>query len=109
MKFRFSKRIKIAPGVRLNISKSGISTTLGGRGASVNLGKKGTHVNASIPKTGISVRKKIGGGKRTREVEAKKPKIPEVIKNSTEQKPVSTFSKVMTIAGIIAICYYFFT
>ncbi|WP_254916319.1 DUF4236 domain-containing protein, partial [Pseudomonas aeruginosa] len=32
MGFRFSKRITIVPGVRLNISGSGISTSVGPRG-----------------------------------------------------------------------------
>lgn len=34
MGWRFRKRIKIAPGVNINLSKSGISTTIGKRGAS---------------------------------------------------------------------------
>lgn len=63
MAIRFSKRIKIAPGVRLNVGKTGVSTTVGARGASVNVGKQGTHVNASLPGTGLSVRKKVGGRK----------------------------------------------
>lgn len=36
MAFRWRKSIRILPGVRLNVSKSGISSTLGPRGASVN-------------------------------------------------------------------------
>lgn len=62
MAFRFNKRIKIAPGVKLNLSKSGVSTTVGGRGASLNIGKKGVHANAGIPGTGLSTRTKIAGG-----------------------------------------------
>ncbi|RFP65899.1 DUF4236 domain-containing protein [Hymenobacter lapidiphilus] len=61
MAFRFRKSFKIMPGVKLNVSKSGFSTTVGGRGASVNIGKKGAYLNASIPGTGISSRSKIGG------------------------------------------------
>lgn len=59
MAFRFQKRIKILPGVRLNISKSGISTTIGGRGASVNIGKRGVYGNAGIPGTGLSMRERL--------------------------------------------------
>lgn len=62
MAIRFNKRLKIAPGVKLNISKSGISTTLGAKGASVNVGKKGAHLNAGLPGTGLSSRTKISGG-----------------------------------------------
>ncbi|MCM3758515.1 DUF4236 domain-containing protein [Sporosarcina aquimarina] len=54
MGFRFQKRIKIAPGVRLNINKSGVSTSLGRRGASVTVGKRVVRANVGIPGTGIS-------------------------------------------------------
>lgn len=62
MSLRFRKRIKIAPGVTLNLGKTGVSTTLGGRGASVNVGKQGVHTNAGIPGTGLSMRTKVTGG-----------------------------------------------
>ena len=59
MSFRFRRRIKLLPGVHLNISRSGISTSLGVRGASMTFGKRGTFVNAGIPGTGISYREKL--------------------------------------------------
>ncbi len=58
---RFNKRIKIMPGVKLNIGLGGISTTIGPRGASLNVGKKGVYANAGLPGTGISSRTKIAG------------------------------------------------
>lgn len=61
MAFRFRSSIKIAPGVRLNLSRSGVSTTLGGRGLSVNVGRRGTWLNAGIPGSGISSRSRLGG------------------------------------------------
>lgn len=64
MALKFRKRIRIAPGVRINLSKSGISTTVGPRGASVNVGKKGAYLNTGIPGTGIYDRTKIAGGKK---------------------------------------------
>ena len=66
MGIRFRKSIKIAPGIRLNLSKSGISTTVGVRGLSVNTGRRGTYVNAAIPGTGISSRTRVGAGGRAR-------------------------------------------
>ncbi len=59
MSLRFRRRIKIFPGVHLNISRSGISTSVGMRGASLTLGKRGTYVNTGIPGTGISWRSKL--------------------------------------------------
>ena len=60
MGFRFQKRISILPGVRINLSKSGASASLGPRGADVNIGRDGVTANAGIPGTGLSYREKIG-------------------------------------------------
>lgn len=54
MALRIRKSFKIAPGIRLNVSKSGISTSVGGKGFTTNISKKGTRVTAGIPGTGIS-------------------------------------------------------
>lgn len=54
MATRFSKRVKILPGIKLNLSKTGISTSIGVRGASVNIGKKGIRTTVGIPGTGLS-------------------------------------------------------
>jgi len=56
---RFRKSIKVMGGVRVNFSKSGMSTTIGGRGLSVNIGKKGTYLNTGIPGTGLYDRTRI--------------------------------------------------
>jgi len=54
MGFRFRKSVRLFPGVRLNFSKSGISTSLGRPGASINLGGRGTRYTAGIPGSGMS-------------------------------------------------------
>lgn len=59
MGFRFSKRITIVPGVRLNISRSGISTSVGPRGLSLTMGKRGTYLNAGLPGTGLAYRERL--------------------------------------------------
>jgi hypothetical protein len=59
MSFRFQRRLKLFPGVRLNFSRGGISTTIGVRGASFTLGHRGTYVNFGIPGTGLSFRERI--------------------------------------------------
>lgn len=56
MNLRFRRSIKIAPGVRINISKSGLSTSVGGRGLTWN--SRGA-LTASIPGTGLSYRTNI--------------------------------------------------
>ena len=61
MGFRFRKSIRLFPGVRLNLSKSGASTSIGPRGLTMNVkpGRK-TRVTASIPGTGISYSESVG-------------------------------------------------
>lgn len=62
MSLRFRKSIKIAKGLRLNVSKSGLGLSVGARGASISIGSRGAYANLGIPGTGLSVREKIGGG-----------------------------------------------
>lgn len=55
MGFRFRKSIKLAPGVKLNIGKKGISSlSVGKNGARVNISKKGTRTTVGLPGTGLS-------------------------------------------------------
>lgn len=55
MGFNFRKSFKIAPGVRLNVGKKGISSvSVGGKGVRVSVGKKGTRTTVSAPGTGLS-------------------------------------------------------
>lgn len=61
MAWSFRRRIKMIPGVHLNLSKSGISTSIGIRGANINIGKTGTYLNTGIPGTGIYRRQKLSG------------------------------------------------
>lgn len=59
MAWSFRRRIKIAPGVNLNLSKSGISTSVGPKGAKMTFGPNGTYLHTGIPGTGIYSRRKI--------------------------------------------------
>jgi hypothetical protein len=59
MAWNYRKRIKIIPGVHLNFSKSGISTSVGVKGASLTFGKSGTYLNAGLLGTGLSFRQKL--------------------------------------------------
>lgn len=63
MSIRFRKTIKLAPGIRWNISSGGTSFTFGPRGASVNLGKRGAFLNSGIPGTGLSSRSQLGASR----------------------------------------------
>jgi hypothetical protein len=54
MALRFRKRIKIFPGLWLNLSKSGVSTSIGGKGLTVNIKDGKTRTTVGLPGTGIS-------------------------------------------------------
>ena len=56
MGFLFRKRIKILPGIWFNLSKRGISTSIGGKGITINIKDDNVRTTASIPGTGLSYR-----------------------------------------------------
>ena len=62
MGVRFRKSVKLVPGVRLNFSSKGVSTTIGGKGFKTTIGKNGVYQSVSIPGSGLSYRTKIAGG-----------------------------------------------
>ena len=59
MAWRYRNRVTLFPGITLNFSKSGVSTTFGVPGASVNVGKDGVFMNTGFPGTGFYSRNKI--------------------------------------------------
>jgi hypothetical protein len=61
MAFKYRKRIRVFPGFYLNLSKSGMSATVGMKGLNVNFGKNGAFLNTGIPGTGIYERVRISG------------------------------------------------
>jgi len=63
MGFRFWRRIKIAPGVTLNLSKSGGSLSVGPRGAKVTVGARGRRATVGIPGTGLFYSSRLDAGR----------------------------------------------
>ena len=53
MPFRFFQRIRIAPGLTLNLSKGGVSVSAGPRGAKFTVGTSGTRATVGLPGTGL--------------------------------------------------------
>jgi hypothetical protein len=54
MPYRFRRSIRILPGLRLNIAKRGVSTSVGGRGAHVTIGHGEVRETVGLPGTGLS-------------------------------------------------------
>ena len=63
MNFRFWRRIRIAPGVTLNLSKSGGSLSFGPRGAKFTVGSRGKRATVGIPGTGLFYTTTLPGGR----------------------------------------------
>ncbi|GEM_PF-489543 len=89
MSWNFRKRVKVAPGVYVNLSKGGVSTSIGPRGAKITMGRNGTYINTGIPGTGIYSKRKIGGSTHRNNIN---------ITNSQEQSSGCTFFLIPYIA-----------
>ena len=64
MGLRFRKRIKVIPGVYINLGKKGVnSVSVGGNGLTANVNKNGTKTTVGLPGTGLSYETKryVGG------------------------------------------------
>ena len=58
-RMKLRKRITVFPGFVINLSKSGMSATIGTKGCSLNVGKEGVYANTGIPGTGLYDRVEI--------------------------------------------------
>jgi hypothetical protein len=65
MGFRFFRRIKVAPGVTVNLSKTGGSVSVGPTGAKVTVGPRGVRRTVGIPGTGLYHTTHTGYGSKT--------------------------------------------
>ena len=61
MGLRFFRRVKILPGVYINLGKRGASVSVGPRGAKVNFGAGGVKASVGIPGTGIRYEQRLTG------------------------------------------------
>ncbi|MBQ0068140.1 MAG: DUF4236 domain-containing protein, partial [Bacteroidales bacterium] len=93
MSWNFRKRIKIAPGFYLNMSKNGMSTSIGPKGIKLNFSSRGAYLNTSIPGTGIYNRTKISQNHNNMNTEANK--------NSGCRYGCGTLSLLFFLLGVI--------
>ena len=61
MSMRFRRTFRIAPGLCINLSKSGVSTSVGCRVAWFTIGPRGTRETIGAPGTGLSYTEHPGG------------------------------------------------
>lgn len=62
MGLRFSKRIPLVPGLRVNLSRSGASLSLGHRGGWLTIGPRGTRATVGLPGSGLSYSTPVEAG-----------------------------------------------
>lgn len=108
MGFNFRKSFKIAPGLRLNVGKKGISSvSIGGKGARVNLSKKGTRTTVGIPGTGLSYNNFISHKKKAPPPLNSYQPQPFIINTSTSQMPPNRSVSFLLGFGIFWMPYIF--
>jgi len=80
MSFRFWRRIRIAPGVTLNLSNSGGSLSFGPRGAKFTIGPRGKRATVGIPGTGLFYTTTVPSGRSSgrRSASYSAPALPTV-------------------------------
>ena len=59
MAWNFRRRIRLASGLHINLSKKGASISVGPRGFSMTFGRDGVTMNSSLPGIGLYSRRKI--------------------------------------------------
>lgn len=99
MGFNFRKSLKIAPGVRLNVTKKGVSSvSVGGKGVRTNFSNKGTKTTVGIPGSGLSYTSTTPKKSRN--------STPNQLLD-TQDKPKSNFAAVVII-GFVFILFLMF-
>lgn len=98
MAFKFRRTMKIAPGLRLNVTHRGVSARVGGRGFGYTVNANGRkHISAGIPGSGIHVSEQISPPRKKR-----KAAHPEPLKPATTlEKFFMTIGAAAIIGGII--------
>jgi hypothetical protein len=66
MGWRFRRGLRIAPSLRLNLSKRGASFSVGKRGFTTNLGRRGVRTTFGLPGSGLSYTTRPLGARRGR-------------------------------------------
>jgi len=103
MGLRLFRRIKIAPGITLNLSKSGLSASAGVRGAHVTLGPRGVRRTVGVPGTGISYTDSSSTSSRPRRSRSStRPTDDEAHEQVSSAQGCLTIIVAIVIIGILA-------
>jgi len=106
--WRFRKSFSPLPGVRLTLSPSGISTSVGVGPFRLTAGHRGQHFTATVPGTGLSFRQSLSGGQAGSGIASPPPTVPKsglgilspLVGDSRVEQIESAGSAVLTTPGI---------
>lgn len=93
MGWRFQRRVRLLPGLRLNLGMRGVSLTAGIPGLSINVGPRGVYRNLGLPGTGFSNRERLDRPSRP----ARTPPLPQPSPSSSSR--ASGFASVSQDSG----------
>lgn len=85
MPIRFHRQFTLFPGVKVNISKTGMSITIGGKGFHLNFSKRGVMQTTNLPGKGLSHRSYLF--KNGEDEEKDKQEAEEPAEEKREDKP----------------------
>ena len=89
---RLWRRARLAPGVTINLSKSGPSVSVGPRGSKVTFGRRGVRQTVGIPGTGLFATRQVSRpsrGRGTATASAPDPQSPDAIPVSATADPIA--------------------
>jgi hypothetical protein len=86
MPIRFHRQFTLFPGVKVNVSKTGMSITVGGKGFHLNFSKRGVMQTTNLPGKGLSHRSYLFKNDQDEE-ETKKDEKEQRASDKSEEKP----------------------
>jgi len=96
MAIRFRKSIKLMPGVRVSLSKSGISGSLGTNGARVSVNSKGqVRGTAGLNGTGLSSTTMLNGKSKSKSTKTTTKEVVPIVTSKDDIPNVSIFMVVI--------------
>ncbi len=98
MGFCFYRRLKIAPGLSVNLSRSGPSLSVGVRGAHVTAGRRGVTKTVGLPGTGMFFTSRTGFHSGYHSAASFTPRTPQ--EQSTSDRHVE---RAIVVAVLIAL------
>ena len=101
--FRFYRRIRIFPGLSVNLSKSGPSLTVGVRGAHMTFGRRGVTRTVGIPGTGLYYTSRSGNHTGFHSAHTEKPIDPAMQFRADRVAGIGLLAIVVVIAVIVGI------